>query len=107
MKALRVSLFILAVTFIFSLWLAVAAQAQAQLACGSRDSFIAQLDAKYGETRHSMGLSNNSVVELFANEATGTWTILITSPEGTACMLVAGQAFQLEPSKLTPTGDPA
>ncbi len=67
-----------------------------QMACGARASFIAQLDAKYGETRRSMGLSGNSVVELYANEKTGSWTILITSPQGTACMLAAGQAFQLD-----------
>ncbi len=101
-RTLRLLLFAASAIGIAAMWFASAAQAQ--MACGTRASFIAQLDAKYGETRRSMGISGNSVVETFANEETGSWTILITSPKGIACILAAGQTFQLEPAKMIPTG---
>ena len=72
--------------------------AQAQMVCGKRADMVRHLSEKYGETRRSMGLAEGrGVVELYASEETGSWTILITSPQGTTCMMVAGQAFQVEP----------
>jgi hypothetical protein len=77
-----------------------AAPAEAQMVCGKRADMVRQLGEKYGETRRSMGLAEGQgVVELYASEETGTWTILMTSPQGTACMMAAGQAFQIEPVK--------
>ena len=53
--------------------------ANAQSVCGARDSIIAQLKQKYGETRRSLGLQQGrGVVEIFASEETGSWTILVT-----------------------------
>ena len=72
--------------------------AQAQMVCGKRADMVRHLSEQYGETRRSMGLAEGrGVVELYASEETGTWTILITSPQGTACMMAAGRAFQVEP----------
>ena len=74
--------------------------AQAQMPCGKRDGMVRLLSEKYGETRRSMGLAEGrGMVELYASEETGSWTILITSPQGTTCMMAAGQAFQVEPPK--------
>ena len=78
----------------------VAQFTQVQMVCGKRADMVRQLSEKYGETRRSMGLAEGrGVVELYASEETGSWTILITSPQGTACMMAAGQAFQVEPVK--------
>ncbi|MCH8953352.1 MAG: hypothetical protein IID49_14705 [Proteobacteria bacterium] len=80
--------------------------ARVQMVCGKRADMVRQLDEKYGETRRSMGLAEGrGVVELYASEETGSWTILITSPQGTACMMAAGQAFQIEPVQAA--GSPA
>ncbi len=47
-----------------------------------------------------MGLAEGrGVVELYASEETGSWTILMTRPQGIACLMAAGQAFQIEPVK--------
>ncbi len=82
-----------------------AQMAQVQMVCGKRADIIRQLTDKYGETRRSMGLAEGrGVVELYASEETGSWTILITSPQGTACMMAAGQSFQIEP--VTAAGSP-
>jgi hypothetical protein len=71
--------------------------AQAQSVCGSRESIIAQLKQKYGETRKSVGLQQGrGVVEIFASEETGSWTILVTDTRGHSCLMAAGEAFQVE-----------
>ncbi len=107
MKDLRVSLFILAVTFIFSLWLAVAAQAQAQTACGKRADMVRVLDEDYGEVRRGGGLAGpTAIYEIWVSEATGTWTILKTTPNGVACVVAVGEGWHDDAGELTPTGDP-
>ena len=74
-----------------------AGEASAQAVCGKRDSIIAQLKQKYGETRQSLGLQQGrGVVEIFASEETGSWTILVTDPRGHSCLMAAGEAFQVE-----------
>ncbi|MFN3614512.1 MAG: hypothetical protein ACK4WC_08130, partial [Rubrimonas sp.] len=56
---------------------------------------------KYGETRRAAGLQNRgSVTEIFASEKTGTWTIIVTRPDGVACAVAAGEAWQQEAAEL-------
>jgi hypothetical protein len=68
--------------------------------CAKRIDMIRQLDQKYGESRHSMGLAQGcGVFEMFASEMTGSWTILLTGLQGATCLMAAGEAFQVEPVK--------
>jgi len=63
--------------------------------CADRAAVVARLATAYGETRHSIGLAaNNSVVEVFASDETGTWTITVTTANGTTCLVASGQAFE-------------
>ncbi|MFZ5964026.1 hypothetical protein ACOXXX_13835 [Thalassococcus sp. BH17M4-6] len=63
--------------------------------CAPRESVVERLAAKYGETRQSIGLgANNAVVEVFASAETGTWTIVVTTANGTACLIASGQAYE-------------
>ncbi len=76
-------------------------------ACGDRTKIIERLTAKYGETRQSMGLNhNNGIVEVYASPETGTWTILMTMPTGTACLLAAGENWDAGPELATRSGAP-
>ena len=77
-----------------------------QMLCGNRAEIVSQLGQKYGETRRSMGLTGRrGVVELFASAETGSWTILLTSPQGVTCLMAAGEAFEADP--VTAAGNPA
>lgn len=91
--------------------LALAAQqATAQNArnCGPRDAVVERLASGYGETRHSMGLgANNAVVEVFASQDTGTWTITVTMPSGITCLVASGQSFESLAEALPPKGNDA
>lgn len=63
--------------------------------CAPRDVVVDRLAERYGESRQSMGLgSNNAVVEVFASEETGTWTITVTSVNGLTCMVASGQSYE-------------
>lgn len=63
--------------------------------CANRDLIVERLKSKYGESRQSAGLNqNNGMVEVFASTDTGTWTILVTMPNGMSCLMAAGKAWQ-------------
>ncbi len=77
--------------------------AQAAQHCAARDHVIARLDTGYGETRQSWGLAaNNSVIEVYASDETGTWTILVTTAQGVSCILASGQAYENMDTPVTP-----
>nr|WP_086052384.1 hypothetical protein [Pseudoruegeria sp. SK021] len=74
---------------------APAASAEAASACADRIKVLARLASDYGETRQSIGLgANNAVIEVFASEATGSWTITVTQANGQTCLIASGQAFE-------------
>ncbi|WP_443069351.1 hypothetical protein [Sulfitobacter sp. EhC04] len=69
--------------------------AQSRRNCGPRDVVVTRLAEGYGETRQSIGLgANNAVVEVFASDETGSWTITVTVPGGMTCLVASGQAFE-------------
>ena len=81
--------------------------AQAQMACGARDSIVAKLGDKYGEVRRGGGLAGpTAIFEIWASEATGSLTILKTTPNGLTCIIAVGDAWQDDAGELTPTGSP-
>lgn len=72
--------------------------------CGPREAVL-QVLARYGETRQSIGLAGSgSVVEMWANLETGTWTAVVTGTDGTSCIAVDGQGFELLSEELEPQG---
>ncbi|MCT4372781.1 hypothetical protein CLG85_021725 [Yangia mangrovi] len=72
-------------------------------ACGPRDVVVARLAETYGETRQSIGLgSDNAVMEVFASDETGTWTITVTSSTGVTCLVASGLAFETLAEHLPP-----
>lgn len=63
--------------------------------CGPRASVGAHLTTKYDETVQSIGMAaNNTVLELWANAAAGTWTITVTTPHGMTCLLASGTHYE-------------
>lgn len=65
------------------------------LACGARSEIVAQLATRYHETRRSIGIAaNNAVLEVFASEESGTFSILVTLPTGQSCLIASGADYQ-------------
>ena len=87
--------------------LPVVAQAQGPQ-CAKRDQVVDLLATKYGETRQGMGVADNStVMEVFASDATGTWTITVSSPDGMMCLVASGQGYEKMADELPAKGEPA
>ncbi len=81
--------------------------AQAQMACGTRGSVVAKLGDKYGEVRRGGGLAGpTAIFEIWASEATGTWTILKTTPDGYTCVMAVGDGWHDDAGEAIPTGSP-
>jgi hypothetical protein len=76
----------------------VAAPAYAQQApkCGPRDQVVRNLAAKYGEEPIVVGMNAGGLLyEVYHSPASGTWTALVTRPDGTSCMADAGEAMEV------------
>ena len=102
-----------AVVILFTIFMAIgflmsiyATPAEAQANCVPRRVMVEQLWDQYGETRRSIGLSGHSaLVETFANDQSGSWTIVVTTPDGLTCLVASGQAFELLNDELPQAGD--
>lgn len=69
--------------------------AATQSACDEHDLVVDQLLEQYGETRQSIALARNKMlVEVYANQESGTWTFVFTDPEGKACVVAFGGSYQ-------------
>lgn len=80
--------------------------AQSAPQCGARDTIVATLAERYGETRRSMGVAaNNAVMEVFASTDSGTWTITVTMPDGTMCLIASGEGFESMADQLPAKGE--
>ncbi len=74
--------------------------------CADHAAVVARLASAYGESRQSIGLAaNNSVVEVFASQETGTWTITVTTADGTTCLVASGQAYETLAESLKPKNE--
>ncbi len=108
---MREKLFALSLGFVV---LIMVTQAQALVApqsqaaqCGPRAAVLAQLTDRYGESRRAMGLAaNNMVMEVFASDASQSWTITVTTPQGQMCLLASGQGFEAMVDPLPAKGEP-
>ena len=76
--------------------------------CAPRQVVLDRLADGYGETRQSIGLGANDVmVEVFASDETGTWTITVTTASGVTCLVASGQSFETLAEALPPKGSDA
>ena len=76
--------------------------------CGERERIVQVLSEKYGESRRSIGLTaQGAMVETYASDATGSWTITVTFPAGQMCLLASGQSYVSLADEVVPSGAPA
>lgn len=89
----------------------LATQAAQAAQCAPRDTVVAGLARGFDEARRGLGVTGNAegqvqVVELFTS-AKGSWTITVTMPDGTTCLVASGEAWQVMTEELPAKGDPA
>ena len=81
------------------LTLLLAMPANAQQACLALPQFLDGLAEKYDETPRMSGLAGTQLLIITASEA-GTWTALMVNPDGSACLVSAGEAFVAAPAAI-------
>ena len=66
----------------------------AQQNCGNSEQIHRMLSEQYRESRQVVGVVNEqSVLEVWANTESGTWTILITRTNGMSCLAAYGISY--------------
>ncbi len=82
------------------------ASALAQSTCAPRDFVLGKLAKNYGETIIALGVTNKGgLIEVLTSSDGGTWTIILTTPQGTSCFVAAGEGWHTkdrDDSKLAP-----
>jgi len=82
----------------------IESSAQAQASCGPRHQIVKLLSDRYKEDPVGIGLARpGQVLEVFASQA-GTWSMVMTMPDGKACLIAAGENCEMM-TKIK--GDPA
>jgi len=83
--------------------------AHAAAPCQERGAVLAKLAKNYAEAPVAIGMaSNGGVLEVLAAESeTGSFTIIVTMPNGMSCMLASGRHFEMLPAPKLAKGDPA
>lgn len=75
--------------------------AEAASLCVPHEKLVAQLSKKHGEKPAAMGLaSNGSLMQVFSNRDGGSWTMVLTKPNGVSCVMAAGESWMDVPKPL-------
>ena len=88
-----------------------ATQAALAAQCAPREQVVAGLATGFDEVRRGAGLTaapdgRAQVVEIFTS-ASGSWTIVVTRPDGQTCLVASGQAWEDITEELPAKGEPA
>ncbi len=76
-----------------------------QIPCNQRDDVLGHLAQKYREVPVAIGVTNRGgLLEVLSTSDGNTWTIIISSPDGKACMVAAGEGWRALPKADTPDG---
>jgi len=74
---------------------ATAAEAQGSLVCAPRAQLLDQLSSKYKEVPLAAGLSSSgSLIEVLTSDNGSTWTIMVSQPNGSSCLVAAGEGWE-------------
>ena len=67
------------------------AYAQMQMTCLDREMLIQKLETRYNESLNGAGLQGpKSILEIWSSEDSGSFTILVTKPDGKSCIVASG-----------------
>jgi len=82
-------------------------QALAAPFCDKRETIVSGLASKYSEYIIGRGYeSRGALLELLAAEDGSTWTVIISSPDGRACLVASGENWRREIPKKEAQGKP-
>ncbi len=83
--------------FFFALFIVglIPVSASAKPICGKRNDVIGKLSGSFSEKPSAMGLTTNGdVIEVLTSPSGSTWTIVVTMPNGTSCLIALGENWE-------------
>ncbi len=76
--------------------------------CALRADVVERLESKYSEALTAGGLQGNkniqTMVEVWASEKTGTFTVILTNAQGVSCIVATGTDFFKREAPIVPDG---
>ena len=76
-------------------WQTAAAEVQNSPVCAPRAQLLDQLSSRYKEAPVAVGLSSSgSMVEVLTSDNGGTWTIMVSPPNGSSCLVASGEGWE-------------
>ena len=67
---------------------------QGMVPCGGRDAMAERLETGYDEKPSALGLSSTGrLIEVYTSPS-GTWSIIMTRPDGISCLVAVGESWQ-------------
>jgi hypothetical protein len=68
--------------------------AAAELPCAARDEIVDEITQRFKEVPEATGVTpQGMLLEVFVSE-TRSWTVLITTPQGVACIAAVGENWE-------------
>ena len=83
------------------------ANAQMRMTCLDREMLVQRLETRYNESLNGAGLQGPKIIlEIWSSEDSGSFTILVTKPDGQSCIVASGLNWQTfdAPAKAGITG---
>lgn len=73
----------------------LAGHGMAQSVCSPTPMMYEQLSDDQGESRVAVGMvATGEMLELWAGDRSGTWSLLVTRPDGVTCVVAVGVNFE-------------
>jgi hypothetical protein len=77
----------------FALWPAAAPAADPHL-CNTRAIIVEALAGKFHELPIATALAGGNLLEVLTSDDSSTWTIIVSTPGGVTCVILAGESWQ-------------
>lgn len=71
----------------------LSATAWGQPMCAPREQVVARLSQEFGEVPTAPGLMGNGNLMEITTAPSGTWTVLVTRPDGLSCFVASGDGW--------------
>lgn len=80
---------------IAALILLIPGPALGQMICNPREEVLEYLEKKYKEVVVAGGVtSRGGLIEVLSEVGGGTWTIIISTPQGISCLVASGEGWR-------------
>lgn len=77
--------------------------------CGMRADMLEQLESTFGEVLAGQGVIGDGTMtgEFTVNPADGSWTVIVTRPDGLSCVVIGGKGWEFFLGEEKPKGQPS